>query len=145
MQYIRHSTNVSISFFLCLFQIPGLSPTADWFTSSASPDSATLPPSKTPTIKSSTDVGLNKDTMDNSLPEDNSEGRIVKNSGDELLTEGVQDNKIAKDGQGSRLYEMDDPEQVTSENLWERTEVLAGKDGAEFLSTWCWNGLSPSV
>ncbi|XP_029928598.1 syndecan-2-like [Myripristis murdjan] len=102
-----------------------LSPTADWFASSASPDSATLPPSKTPTIKSNTDVGLNKDTMDNSLPEDNSDDLIAKTSGDELLNKVVQDNEIGKDGQGSRLYEMDDPEEVTSENLWERTEVLA--------------------
>ncbi|KAK7887226.1 hypothetical protein WMY93_026847 [Mugilogobius chulae] len=32
---------------------------------------------------------------------------------------------VAKDGRGSRIYEMDSPKEVMSENLWERTDVLA--------------------
>lgn len=42
------------------------------------------------------------------------------------LTGSVAENEIhAKDGRGSRIYEMDTPKEVTSENLLERTEVLA--------------------
>lgn len=46
-------------------------------------------------------------------------------SGFDVSEKAVENEILAKDGQGSRLYEMDSPKEVTSENLWERTDVLA--------------------
>ncbi|XP_033836293.1 syndecan-2-like [Periophthalmus magnuspinnatus] len=37
----------------------------------------------------------------------------------------VQNEILIKDGRGGRIYEMDSPKEVTSENMWERTDVLA--------------------
>ncbi|GAA6226879.1 syndecan-2-like [Lates japonicus] len=85
-------------------EVPGIGPTADWFTESTSTSSTTA-----------------EDT-----DEDNSLGRwdttTSSDNGEEILME--EDNDILARNQG-RIYEMDSPEEVTSENLWERTEVLA--------------------
>ncbi|KAM3873421.1 syndecan-2-B-like [Diretmus argenteus] len=79
-------------------EVTEIGPIADWFTDSTSPSSTNPPPSTTTTTKYNV-----------------------------VLTEEV-DNEVeveAEDGRGSRMYEVDAPEEVTSENLWERTEVLA--------------------
>ncbi|XP_068179433.1 syndecan-2-like [Antennarius striatus] len=96
-------------------------PTADWLTQSTS--RITIPPSESTITKSTVDISVNKDTDENSL--DRWNVAPPKNTGDEV-PKNLDDNEIvAVDGRGSRIYELDSPKDVTSENLWERTEVLA--------------------
>ncbi|KAM9806339.1 uncharacterized protein ACBT44_013738 [Syngnathus typhle] len=86
-------------------EVPGNGPTADWFTHASTPSS----------------------TKDNKeADEDNSLDRwddssATKNSGDED-TSGIETNEILV-SRGSRVF--DSPDDVTSESMWERTEVLA--------------------
>ncbi|XP_034409179.1 syndecan-2-like isoform X2 [Cyclopterus lumpus] len=96
-------------------------PAADGFTQSPSTSSTTMPPSETTVTKFSIDI-----TVFNHTDEDNSLDRwdvsTTKNHGGEVQ---VENDILAKNGRGSRMYEVDSPENVTSENMWERTEVLA--------------------
>lgn len=122
-------------------QVAGIGPTADWFTHRTSLSPTSMPPSET--TKFSIDISVAKDTdEDNSL--DEKDVPTPKNSGDEVQIKEVENEILAEDGRGSRMYEMDPPDKVTSENLWERTEVLAGKAGfpvgltASLLSLHVW-------
>ncbi|XP_077383583.1 uncharacterized protein LOC144022556 [Festucalex cinctus] len=89
-------------------QVADNEPTADWFTHAPTPSSTSV----TKDMKESDE--------DNSLDrwDDSS---ITKHGGDED-TSGVLTNEIVV-GRGSRL--SDSPDDVTSESMWERTEVLA--------------------
>ncbi|XP_049440030.1 syndecan-2-like [Epinephelus fuscoguttatus] len=100
-------------------------PTADWVTQRTSPSPTSTPQSETTATKFSMDITVNKDTNeDNSL--DRWDVSTPKNRGDEDKVIQELDNELmANSGRGSRIYEMDSPEEVTSENMWERTEVLA--------------------
>ncbi|XP_051262496.1 syndecan-2 [Dicentrarchus labrax] len=103
-------------------EVAGIGPTADWFTQKTSVRSTRMPPSETTTAEFSTDISVTKDTdEDNSL--DRWDATTPKDNGDGFL---MSENEIlVKNGHGGRLYEMDSPKEVSSENLWERTEVLA--------------------
>ncbi|XP_026149907.1 syndecan-2-like [Mastacembelus armatus] len=88
-------------------EVKDIGPTADWFTESTSPIS----------------TSINEDSEDNSLtrwdistPKDTKEGVSLEELDNEI---------IPSDDRGSRRYSMDFPEEVTSENVWERTGVLA--------------------
>lgn len=110
-------------------------PTADWFTHSTSPSSTSMPPSESTATEFSIDVSVTKDAdEDNSLDRwDDSTAKDIK---DEVLIKNDVNDELAMDG-GGRIYELDDPEEVTSENMWERTEVLAGKDTYIFIVPIC--------
>lgn len=102
------------------FQVATVGPTSDWFTQRASPSS--MPPSETTSF--STDIIVPKETdEDNSL--DRWERPTSKDNGDKH--EIIENEVVPNNGRGSRRYDMERPEEVTSENLWEKTEVLAGK------------------
>ncbi|XP_056142609.1 syndecan-2-like isoform X2 [Lampris incognitus] len=79
-------------------------PTVDWFIFNTSPSSSSIPPIETTTAWYSIDGSPTKDSAE-----------------DVLVKKGVQ----VKDGKDDQTYTLDVPEEVTSENLWERTEVLA--------------------
>ncbi|XP_029307983.1 LOW QUALITY PROTEIN: syndecan-2-like [Cottoperca gobio] len=99
-------------------------PTADLFTQNTSASSTSMPPTKTTANKSGIDITVIKDTdEDNSL--DRWDVSTPKTRGGEVQIEEVENDLLAKHGQGSRMYEVDSPEEVTTENMWERTEVLA--------------------
>lgn len=61
--------------------------------------------------------------------EDNSlyrwERPTSKDNGDQH--EIIENEIVPNSGRGSRIYDKERPEKVTSQNLWERTDVLAGK------------------
>lgn len=121
-------------------QVADVDPTDGRFTQSTT----IMPPSETTASKFSIDISITKETdEDNSL--DRWDSSTPKISGDEL-TEEDKNDILAIDGRGSRMYEIERPEEVTSENLWERTEVLAGKDrfppgfSASLLCTHVWFG-----
>lgn len=69
---------------------------------------------------------------DNSL--DDLDVSTTKGSEDEVLIEKEDNEIVVKDGRGSRRYDMDTAEEVTSENMWERTDVLAGMEEPLFFS-----------
>lgn len=122
-------------------QVADIGPTADWFTDRTSLSPTSMPPSET--TKFSTDISVAKDTDEDNIV-DKKDLPTPKNSGDEVQIKEVENEILAEDGRGSRMYEMDSPDEVTSENLWERTEVLAGKTGfplgltASLLSLHVW-------
>nr|XP_020464142.1 syndecan-2-like isoform X2 [Monopterus albus] len=88
-----------------------IGPTADLFTEST-------------TLSSTSATSVTKESdEDNSLERWNVS--TPKDSGDESLTKEPDNEIVLKDDRGGRLYNMDSPEEVTSENIWERTEVLA--------------------
>ncbi len=83
-----------------------------------------MPPSETTATKFGIDISVSEDTNeDNNL--DKWDVSTTKDSGNEVL---IDDTVLANNGRDSRMYELDSPKEVTSENMWERTEVLAGKD-----------------
>ncbi|XP_070822604.1 syndecan-2-like [Chaetodon trifascialis] len=89
----------------------------DLITPSTSPSSTSMAPSETTATTVSVDISVTKDTdKDNSL--DRWDVSTPKHSIEEVVQE--KENSL-----GSRLFELDSPKEVTSENLWERTEVLA--------------------
>ncbi|AWO96875.1 putative syndecan-2-like [Scophthalmus maximus] len=104
-------------------EVLGTGPIFDRFTERPSPSSPNVPPSETTTAKFSIDISVTKDT-----DEDNSLDRwgisTPKDEGENFLGKEELGNEIRTNGQ-SRINDMDSPEEVTSENLWERTEVLA--------------------
>lgn len=107
---------------MCVFfQGATVDPAGDGFVSRTSPSS--LPPAET--TRFSTDVIVPKETDgDNSL--DRWQRPTTKDNGDQY--EIIENEIVPGNGRGSRIYDGR-PEEVTSENLWERTEVLAGKSG----------------
>lgn len=104
-----------------LFQDANIGPTADWFTHKTTM-TRSMPPSETTRVSV-----VNKDREeDNSLDEKDVPTSTTIEDVD--LTKKNDNEIVPVDGRGSRIYNMGKPEEVTSENLWERTEVLAGKD-----------------
>uniref|UniRef100_UPI0037E9592F syndecan-2-like n=1 Tax=Semicossyphus pulcher TaxID=241346 RepID=UPI0037E9592F len=97
--------------------------TADWFTESTTPSSTTIPPSDTTTAKFGLDTTVSHSHEDNSL--DRWGVSKTKGKEDEVLIKEEDNEIVAKDARGGRIYDLESPEEVTSENLWERTEVLA--------------------
>lgn len=62
--------------------------------------------------------------MDNNI-ESGIEETVIKSDFD-IPETGIQNEILPKEGRsGGMIYEIDAPKEVTSENLWERTEVLA--------------------
>lgn len=103
-----------------LLQDANIGPTADWFTHRTTMTHST-PPSETTRV-SVDDKGSEED---NSLDEKD----VPTSTTIEDVNLNENENEIVPiDGRGSRFHNMGKPEEVTSENLWERTEVLAGKD-----------------
>lgn len=89
----------------------GTGPTADRF-----PQSTSLPP-----IETTSTFSLAEE--DNSL---DGFGILKTNEGDKKdLMEENGNEIVAVDGRGSRMFDVESPEEVTSENMWERTDVLA--------------------
>lgn len=107
-----------------LLQDANIGPTADWFTHRTTMTRST-PPSETTRV--SVDGNVDKDREeDNSLDE---KDVPTSTTIEDVDPTNENNNEIVPiDGRGSRFYNMGKPEEVTSENLWERTEVLAGKD-----------------
>lgn len=99
-------------------QVAGIGPTADWFTHRTRLSPTSVYPSET----TKTSGGKDKD-------EDRWDVTTPKDMIDEVHVVPVENEILAKDDQGSRLFKVDSPKEVTSENMWERTEVLAGKAG----------------
>ncbi|KAK9513529.1 hypothetical protein VZT92_027055 [Zoarces viviparus] len=89
--------------------------------SDESPSSTTMHPSETTATTSGMDVPV-INHRDNSL--DSWDVSTPNNRGDEVLIEQVENEILPENGRGGK-YEMNAPEEVTSENMWERTEVLA--------------------
>ncbi|XP_068615450.1 syndecan-1-like [Brachionichthys hirsutus] len=103
-------------------KVASVDPTTDWFTHATS--HVTVPPSESTTTESTVDNGVNHDTdEDNSLYGWNE--AAPENAGDMVPEEEIDNEIVAIDGKGSRIFEMESPNDVTSENLWERREVLA--------------------
>ncbi|XP_041649563.1 syndecan-2-like [Cheilinus undulatus] len=93
-------------------------------TQNTSPSSTSQPPSDTTSTRFSTAVSVSLGAdEDNSL--DSWDVTTPKSSEDEVLIKEEDNEIVARDGRGSRIYDLDSPDEVTSENLWERTEVLA--------------------
>lgn len=89
----------------------GVDPTADWFTS-------TLP-------SETTKFGTKDSEEDNSL--DERDLTTAKTNRDEFEEKEINNEILNEYGRGSRMIDTEPSTDVTSENLWERTEVLAGK------------------
>lgn len=112
---------------LIFFQVTDSGPTADWFPQSTILSSTNMPPSGTPETIFDKDISTTEGTEeDNSL--DLWDITTPKVTLDKINTKGVENEIVAVDGRDSRFYEAEAPKEVTSENLFERTEVLAGKD-----------------
>ncbi|KAJ0066137.1 hypothetical protein NL108_001370, partial [Boleophthalmus pectinirostris] len=87
-------------------EVVDFGPTMDRTTQATSP----VPPSYTTTFDNSIESGIEQETRadDFNIPEKDTQNEI-----------------LIIDGRGGRIYEMDSPKEVTSENMWERTDVLA--------------------
>lgn len=104
-----------------MFQVVAVDPTTDWFSQRTSPSS----PPPVDTTRFSRDVIVTKDTDgDNSL--DRWDRPTPKYNEDQY--DIIENEIVPSNGRGSRIYDKR-PEEVISENLWERTEVLAGESG----------------
>lgn len=102
------------------FQVVTVGAAADRFTQRTSPSS--MPPIET--TRFSTDIIAPKETDgDNSL--DRWEATTSKANDNQH--EIIENEIVPSDDRGSRMYGKGHVEEVTSENLWERREVLAGK------------------
>lgn len=99
-------------------------PTSDWFTHKTSLSTTSMPPGETTKINVDTSVAKEADE-DSRL--DRIDGPKTKSSGDEVQIKEAEDDILLEGGRDNRIYDMDSPKEVTSENLWERTEVLAGE------------------
>ncbi|XP_074538651.1 uncharacterized protein LOC141800148 [Halichoeres trimaculatus] len=104
-------------------KVPGVDPTADLSTQNTSPSSTTTLIRDTTSTTLGIEISVSTSTEDNSL--DDFDVSTTKGSGGEVLIEKEDNEIVVKDGRGSRRYNMDSAEEVTSENLWERTDVLA--------------------
>ncbi|XP_076016777.1 uncharacterized protein LOC143008769 [Genypterus blacodes] len=82
------------------------------------------PPSEPTPTEVHSDVIKPEEEEDNflPLPEDKVVDVVFIEDGNEILTKEDQNELMAKNGHGGRMIQ---PGEVTSENLWERTEVLA--------------------
>ncbi|XP_067458136.1 syndecan-2-like [Thunnus thynnus] len=101
-------------------KVPGIGPTADSFTHDTSPSSTSMPSSEATATEFSIDTSVTKDA-----DEDRLDDPAAKDIEDKVLIQKDVNDVNAKDGRDSRTYVVDSPEEVTSENTWERTEVLA--------------------
>ncbi|KAL6108969.1 uncharacterized protein ACO6RY_12201 [Pungitius sinensis] len=98
-------------------------PTADWFTQHTSPSSTAIPPT-TPTKFGRDITVIDRADEDNSL--DRWDVSPTKKHGDETHIKLVENEIRAENGRQGRMWdEVETPEEVTSENMWERMEVLA--------------------
>ncbi|XP_022049907.1 syndecan-2-A-like [Acanthochromis polyacanthus] len=88
-------------------EVPGIGPTPDWFAQ----DPTAIPSEITTDMTATEDA--DEDKWDNTIGED------------EDVNTMVVDDVYAIGGRDSRRNQITSPEEVTSENLWERTEVLA--------------------
>ncbi|XP_070768563.1 syndecan-2-like isoform X2 [Enoplosus armatus] len=105
-------------------EVAGIDLTSDHIIPSTTLSSTIMPLGETPATKSGIDISVTKDTnKDNSV--DRLDVSTPKDSGDEVQIEEVENDVSVKVVPGSRMYDMESPEDVTSENVWERTEVLA--------------------
>ncbi|KAM3614720.1 uncharacterized protein V6R79_018473 [Siganus canaliculatus] len=105
-------------------EVETVGPTADWFSQSTVVDTTVEPPSETTPSKFSPDTSISKDDdEDNSLEK----WSISTTTEDEVEVEvtEVENEIVARDGRRNSQLDVSSPEEVTSENLWERTEVLA--------------------
>ncbi|KAK5862555.1 hypothetical protein PBY51_017937 [Eleginops maclovinus] len=97
-------------------------PTADWFPKITS--STNMPFTKNTETEFGIDITVIKDiSEDNSL--DTWDDSTTKNSKDDVQIKKEDNDIVPNNGRGSRRYNNGAPEEVTSENMWERTEVLA--------------------
>ncbi|XP_029361176.1 syndecan-2-like isoform X2 [Echeneis naucrates] len=101
---------------------PSIGPTDDWIVKTTIPSSTSMPPSKTTTVGFSSDVSVTKDTSEDTTLD--KLGVSTSKDKEMVLAEENFGNAAEANGQG-RIYEMDSPKEVSSENLWKRTEVLA--------------------
>lgn len=92
-------------------QAEGVEPTADWFTS--------MLPSET------TKFGTEDSEEDNSL--DERDLTTATANRDEFLQKEINNEILNEYGRGSRMIDTEPSTDVSSENVWERMEVLAGK------------------
>ncbi|XP_059196140.1 syndecan-2-like [Centropristis striata] len=99
-------------------EMPGPTADADWFTQS--PSSTRMPSRDTTSRKLGIDITVTTDTEDNNSL-DSRDVSTPKSRGEDVIEE-VDNDIVLKRG---RIYEQESPEEVTSENMWERTEVLA--------------------
>ncbi|KAM7420448.1 hypothetical protein PAMA_014933 [Pampus argenteus] len=84
-------------------------PTDDWFPRGTSPSSTDMPPSETTATEFSTDVSLTTDANKDKIKP----------------TVNVEENVETNSPVDSRIHAPPVPEQVSSESMWERTDVLA--------------------
>ncbi|XP_026228487.1 syndecan-2-like [Anabas testudineus] len=100
-------------------EVPG-----DRFTETTSPSLTKMPFSETSGTAFGMDISVTKES-DEANSVDRWDVLIPKDSGNKVLSKEFENEILSEDGRGKRLYELDSPEEVTSENMWERTEVLA--------------------
>lgn len=105
-----------------LHQDANIGPTADSFAHRTTMTRNT-PPSETTRVIVEDNVDIDREE-DNRLDEKD----VPTSTTTEDVDRANENNNEIVPGRGSRFYNMGKPEEVTSENLWERTEVLAGKD-----------------
>ncbi|XP_061633714.1 syndecan-2-like [Phyllopteryx taeniolatus] len=97
-------------------------PTADWVTHAPSPSST-----------SEEGEDMKEADEDNSLDRWDDSSSAPKDGGDEVANE-VETNEILL-SRGSRMF--DSPDDVTSESMWERTEVLAAVIACVVVGLFC--------
>ncbi|XP_056237568.1 syndecan-2-like [Seriola aureovittata] len=103
-------------------EVPGIGTTADWFLKSTSPSSTSIHPTETTATEFSIDISVTKDTDENNSL-DRWDVLTSKDSEGKDLNQEEMGNDMSNDR--GRIYVIDPPGEVTSENMWERTEVLA--------------------
>ncbi|XP_034031096.1 syndecan-2-like isoform X1 [Thalassophryne amazonica] len=122
-------------------KVPMLGSTSDWFTETTStsttpsastaastvPSTSTTPISLTEitTTKLSTVVSVTKGVGNDVVTEGRVDDTTTENVGNGDVISKVKDDVLAEGGRSSRLDEKTTSEEVTSENLWERIDVLA--------------------
>ncbi|XP_062255481.1 syndecan-2-like [Platichthys flesus] len=92
----------------------------DYSTDHIAPSASNKPPIETTTTEFSIDISVTKEE-DNSL---DTTWDIFQEGSENILSKVEDDNEIRAAGRGTS-NELPAPEEVTSENLWERTDVLA--------------------
>ncbi|XP_035019742.1 syndecan-2 [Hippoglossus stenolepis] len=97
---------------------PGIGPTEDYSTDHITPSSPNKPPIEITTTEFSivTKDGEEDNSLDTSLG-------ISQEGSENILIKVEDNNEVRTNGQG-RLNDLAAPEEVTSENVWERTDVL---------------------
>ncbi|XP_034031098.1 syndecan-2-like isoform X2 [Thalassophryne amazonica] len=104
-------------------KVPMLGSTSDWFTESTSTTPISL--TEITTTKLSTVVSVTKGVGNDVVTEGRVDDTTTENVGNGDVISKVKDDVLAEGGRSSRLDEKTTSEEVTSENLWERIDVLA--------------------